>query len=250
VILADYAVIDATALNRIREGPTALQSILCEGSAGMWSMFVNGLSELLTQMALWLDGSYGLAVIAMAIAIRLLLLPITLHAAEQAWRRQCTLIQLKPELERLRERHAKEPAAYATAMQALYRKHGVTRGWGSSLLTAAVQAPLGAGIYAAIRQGVAGAGSFLWITRLARPDMWLAIAVSLLSCAAIMLNPTMPEQVRTALHWLPALAALLLTWHLSAGLCLYWAGAGSVGVLQAALLRRRIARTHKPRLRL
>jgi YidC/Oxa1 family membrane protein insertase len=208
----------------------------------MWSTFVEGLSWLLTHLAQWLDGSYGLAMIIMAIAVRLLLLPITLQAAEQAWNRQHALMQLKPELERLRECHAKEPAAYASAMQALYRKHDITSGLGSGLLMVAVQAPLGAGIYAAIRQGVAGAGSFLWISRLARPDMWLAVLVSLLTCAAIMLNPAMPEQARTVLHWLPALMTLLFAWHLSAGLCLYWAGAGSASVLQAALLRRRIAR--------
>jgi YidC/Oxa1 family membrane protein insertase len=216
----------------------------------MWSTFVEGLSGLLTHLAQWFDGSYGLAVIAMAVAVRLLLLPITLQAAEQAWHRQHTLIRLKPELERLRERHASEPAAYASAMQALYQKHGITSGLGSGLLLALVQVPLGAGLYAAIRQGVAGAGSFLWINKLARPDLWLAIAVALLSSTAILLNPTMPEQVRTVLHWLPVLITLLFTWHLSAGLCLYWAGAGSVGVLQAALLRRRIARTRKPSSRL
>jgi YidC/Oxa1 family membrane protein insertase len=212
----------------------------------MWSSFVVGLIALLAHLAQWLDGSYGAAVILMAIAVRLILLPATLHAAEQAWHRQHTLTRLKPELERLRERHAKDPAAYATALQGLYREHKVTGGLGSGMLTAIVQAPLGAGIYAAIRQSVAGAGSFLWIGRLARPDMWLAFIVTVLSWAAIMLNPSMSEQARTLLHWLPVIVTFLVAWHLSAGLCLYWAGAGSVGVLQAALLRRRVTRNSQP----
>ena len=208
----------------------------------MWSLFVHGLSELLTQLAQWLGGSYGLAVIVMAVAVRLLMMPMTLRAAEQAWQRQAQLTRLQPELTRLRERHAKDSAAYASAVQALYRQHGVNSGLGSGMLTAIVQAPLSVGIYAAIRQTAAGAGSFLWIPKLTRPDAWLAFIVALLSCAAIMLNPAMSEQTRTILHWLPAIIALLMTWHLSAGLGLYWAGAGSVSVLQAALLRRRMAR--------
>ena len=208
----------------------------------MWSLFVHGLSGLLTQLAQWLGGSYGLAVIVMAVAVRLLMLPMTLRAAEQAWQRQAQLTRLQPELTRLRERHAKDSAAYASAVQALYRQHGVNSGLGSGMLTAIVQAPLSVGIYAAIRQTAAGAGSFLWIPKLTRPDAWLAFIVALLSCAAIMLNPAMSEQTRTILHWLPAIIALLMTWHLSAGLGLYWAGAGSVSVLQAALLRRRMAR--------
>lgn len=214
----------------------------------MWSMFVDGLAGLLTQLAQWFDGSYGVAVIVMAIAVRLLLLPATLHAAEQAWHRQLKLAGLKPELEQLRERHAKDPTTYATGAQALYRQHGITSGLGSGMLTAIVQAPLGAGIYAAIRQSVGGAGSFLWIAKLARPDVWLALIVALLSCAAIMLNPSMSEQARTVLHWLPAIVTFLMAWHLSAGLGLYWAGASTVGVVQSALLRRRIARGSLKRL--
>jgi YidC/Oxa1 family membrane protein insertase len=209
---------------------------------GMWSMFVNAIGELLAQLAHGLNGSYGLAVIAMAVVVRLMMLPMTLHAAEQAWHRQAKLLKLKPELDRLRERFAKDPSAYATATHTLYRKHGVSGGLGSGMLTAIVQAPLGAGIYAAIRQSVAGAGSFLWIGKLARPDAWLAILVALMSCAAIALNPAMSEQARTAIHWLPVIVTLLVTWHLSAGLCLYWAGGTSVGILQAAMLRRRVNR--------
>lgn len=212
----------------------------------MWSTFVAGLGALLAHLAHALDGSYGAAVIVIAIMVRLILLPMTLHAAEQAWHRQHKLERLKPQLEQLRERHAKDPSAYATALQALYRKHNVTSGLGGGMLTAIVQAPLSAGIYAAIRQSVAGAGSFLWIGRLARPDIWLAFIVALLSGAALMLNPSMSEQARTILHWLPVVATLLVTWHLSAGLGLYWAGASSVGVLQAALLRHRVARSNPP----
>ncbi|MBE1161203.1 membrane protein insertase YidC [Dyella acidiphila] len=211
----------------------------------MWSMFVNGLSGLLTQLAQWLDGSYGLAILIMAMVVRLLLLPITLHAAEQAWHRQNALQKLKPELERLRERHAKDPAAYASALQGVYKQHGIGGGLGSGMLAAIVQAPLGAGIYAAVRQGVSGAGSFLWIGKLARPDLWLALLATLLTCVAMWLQPSMSEQARTLLHWLPVALVFLVTWHLSAGLGLYWAGAGTVGVLQSALLRRRIARSRR-----
>jgi YidC/Oxa1 family membrane protein insertase len=223
------------------------ESLAHAGTKIMWSMFVDGLSGLLTQLAHGLNGSYGLAVIVMAIAVRLLLLPLTLHVAEQGWHRQRKLLQLKPELERLRERHAKDPAAYARAMQDVYHQHGITSGLGSGMLTAIVQAPLGAGVYAAIRQGVAGAGSFLWIEKLMRPDIWLALIATLLSCAAMLLHPAMSEQARTLLHWLPVVVVFLVTWHLSAGLCLYWAGAGSVGVLQSALLRQRVARPSQPR---
>lgn len=208
----------------------------------IWSMFVEGISALLAQLALMLDGSFGLAIIALAMFVRLMLLPMTLKVAEQGWHRQRQMAALKPKLERLRERHAKDPAAYASATQALYREHGVTAGLGSSLRVAAVQAPIGAGIYAAIRQSVAGAGAFLWIPKLARPDLWLAVIVAALSLAAMWLNPAMPEQTLTLLQLLPVVISFVLVWHLAAGLGLYWAGSTSVNLLQILLLRRRIRR--------
>jgi YidC/Oxa1 family membrane protein insertase len=208
----------------------------------IWSMFVEGISALLAQLAQMLDGSFGLAIIALALFVRLMLLPMTLKVAEQGWHRQRQMAALKPKLERLRERHAKDPAAYASATQALYREHGVTAGLGSSLRVAVVQAPIGAGIYAAIRQGVAGAGAFLWIPKLARPDLWLAVIVAALSLAAMLLNPSMPEQTRTLLQLLPVVISFVVVWHLAAGLGLYWAGSTSVNLLQILLLRRRIRR--------
>lgn len=208
----------------------------------IWSMFVEGISALLAQLAQMLDGSFGLAIIALAMFVRLMLLPMTLKVAEQGWHRQRQMAALKPKLERLRERHAKDPAAYASATQALYLEHGVTAGLGSSLRVAVVQAPIGAGIYAAIRQGVAGAGAFLWIPKLARPDLWLAVIVAALSFAAMLLNPAMPEQTRTLLQLLPVVISFVLVWHLAAGLGLYWAGSTSVNLLQILLLRRRIRR--------
>lgn len=208
----------------------------------IWSAFVSMLGMVLTQLAQLLDGSYGLAVIALALFVRLALLPLTLKSAEQSWRQRQKLAVLKPEIERLREHHGKDLAAQSTALQALYRKHGVSTGLGSGLLTAIVQAPLGAGLYAAIRQSVAGAGSFLWIPKLARPDLWLALAVAALTYAAILLNPAMSMQAKTLLQLLPVVFSFFMVWHLAAGLGLYWAGSGSVSLLQAAILRHRVRR--------
>lgn len=210
----------------------------------MWSTFVEALSHTLSWMAHGLGGSVGLAVIALAMIVRLALLPWTLQLAERGWQRQQTMLALKPRLDALRERHGKDALAYARAAQALQKEHGLTGGPGSGLLVSAVQAPLGAGIYAAIRHSLAGAGSFLWIPRLARPDFLLALAVAALSYAALTLNPAMPAQMKTALQLLPVLVSFLMVWHLAAGFGLYWAGSSSVNVLQAALLRRRVARHH------
>lgn len=204
------------------------------------SSFVQPFADVLAQMAHLLGGSYGLAIVAIAVIVRLALMPLTLRLAEQGWHRQRRLQALKPTLDALRERHAGDPMTYARAAQALHKRHGIASGLGGGLLVSAVQAPVGMGIYAAIRQSVAAAGSFLWIPRLARPDFLLALAVAALTYAAIVLNPAMPAQMKTLLQMLPVLVTFLMVWHLAAGLGLYWAGSSSVNVLQVALLRRRV----------
>lgn len=210
----------------------------------MWSTYVHEFSSLLAHLAGWLDGSWGLAILLLAMVVRMVLLPMTLRTAEQNWLRQLKLQALQPKLERLRQRHADDPMAYAKAARELHRQHGITTGIGASLLVALVQAPLGIGVYAAVRQGAAKAGSFLWISKLARPDLLLALAVTGLALATMLLNPMLPEQARTLLQWLPVVMTFFVVWHLSAALVLYYAGSSSVGVLQAMLLRRRIGRHH------
>ncbi|WP_266157167.1 hypothetical protein [Dyella silvatica] len=77
-------------------------------------------------------------------------------------------------------------------------------------------------------------------TQLARPDLWLALAVAVLSYAAIWLNPAMSAQAKSLLQVLPVLISFFVVWHLAAALGLYWAGSSSVNLLQSALLRRRL----------
>lgn len=214
----------------------------------MWSAYVHEFSALLAQLATWLDGSYGLAILLLAMAARLALLPMTLHAAEQGWLRQLKLKPLQPELERLRKQHGGDPMAYSQAMRRLHKQHGIPTGMKAGLLAALIQLPLGLGVYTAVRDGVARAGSFLWIPKLARPDLVLTLIVTALSIAAMMLNPMLPEQARVLLQWLPVVMTFFVVWHLSAALVLYYAGASSVGLLQMALLRRRVRLhgTHLP----
>ena len=89
----------------------------------MWSTFVDGISGLLAQLADWMDGSYGLAVIVLALLVRLAMLPMTLKAAEQGWWRQQQLLALKPKLARLRERHAGDPAAQTALPTSLKKRN-------------------------------------------------------------------------------------------------------------------------------
>jgi len=82
-------------------------------------------------------------------------------------------------------------------------------------------------------------GRFLWIRNLARPDAILAVATGVLTCAASLLAPHLPQQSRVAVAMLPALLTLLFAWRLASGVVLYWAASTAVSGLQGVLLSRK-----------
>ncbi len=68
-----------------------------------------------------LGHNLGLAIIAMTIFIRLLLLPLTLPALKASKKMK----ELKPELDKLKKKHKENPQKFSQAQLELYKKHGV-----------------------------------------------------------------------------------------------------------------------------
>jgi YidC/Oxa1 family membrane protein insertase len=68
-----------------------------------------------------LGNNLGLAIIGATILIRLLLLPIMLPSMRSAQKMQ----QIKPEFDKLKEKHGNDKQALAKAQMELYQKHGI-----------------------------------------------------------------------------------------------------------------------------
>jgi len=121
----------------------------------------------------------------------------------------------------------------------LYKKRDVQLLDGAGFIGNLLQLPVFAGLFSAIKQGVGKGGHFLWITDISQPNILLALFVAALTFVSSALAPGTQQQGRTLFIILPAIVTLFFVWRLSAGLGLYWAASSLVGVLQAAMLRRK-----------
>jgi YidC/Oxa1 family membrane protein insertase len=205
----------------------------------LWTAFVDLLREILFGLAIPLGGNLGAAIIALSIGIRLALLPMTLRLAIRARETQRKLRSLAPELERLKKKHAADPLALAEATRALYQSHGVELVPSGMLRSLIIQAPIGAGLYQAITQGLVRGGRFLWVADLTHPDFVVALlAAALGSAAAAIAGAGAPESASRHAALISGIVTLIVAWRLAAGLGLYWAASSLVGALQAILVRR------------
>ncbi|TMF04910.1 MAG: hypothetical protein E6I38_12375 [Chloroflexi bacterium] len=208
----------------------------------MSSTLVDIVRAALFAMGHLFGGSMGAAIFTVSLLVRLALLPLTIRLARRAMAQQAILTSLQPQLERLKARHRDQPKELWRRTRALYRKAGYRPFSPPSILGTVVQAPLLAGVYGAVRSGIATGVRFLWIPNLARPDALLALTVAALTAAVTYLgirHATPPGRSVSLPVLVGTLVALVLFWRTSAALLLSW-GATTVGnVLQASLLARR-----------
>src|SRR5688500_3974647 len=91
----------------------------------MWSAFVELIRMTIFTAAQVCGGSLGAGILAVSVALRLALLPLTLRVARHARAQGEKLAALRPEIERLQRRHARDRARLMRETQALYAANGI-----------------------------------------------------------------------------------------------------------------------------
>jgi YidC/Oxa1 family membrane protein insertase len=210
----------------------------------IWNSLVDLLRAAVFATAHACNGSLGLAVCLVSLAIRLALLPLSVRLACRALAHQRRVQKLKPELDRLRKIHARDPNTLWQETAALHKRHGVKPVDSASLLGTLVQLPVLGAFFAALRRGIGTGARFLWVSDLSRPSAGLTAVVALLTVAGVALTPTVEPSRRMV--WIQLLLSAGLTiWFLSATSALFALATGAaslVGVLQALLVGRAIRR--------
>jgi YidC/Oxa1 family membrane protein insertase len=189
-----------------------------------------------------LGGNLGYGIIALSLAVRLSLLPWALRAAERSSVLREKMKNLRPRMEALQKRYAKDPAKLGTELQREYRDAGVNPIRDSGLGIGAIQAIVGIALFSVIRQGLNGVNPFLWIADLARPDRLLALFAAAGTVVALLVHPTngSGSQIALATGVLLGGVTLVFAWHIASGVALYWTSSAVVGIGQNLLLRRRL----------
>lgn len=203
------------------------------------------LAALMSSLASLFDGSMGWAILLLALAVRLALLPLTLHLSRKMLANQRKMKALQPQADAIKARLKDDPQQMFAAVSALYKEHGVKVFDRSSLLGALVQWPVFGLLYRAISQAGAGGRPFLWMKSLAVPDTALTAIVLVLTAVAAYCFPSGSDPSMLMMAVQVAVMAFMV-WKLSAGLGLYWAASSSVNVVQTLVLRRERQRAARP----
>lgn len=118
-------------------------------------------------------GNYGIAIILLTVLVRLCMFPISRKQAQSMIKLQ----ELRPEMDRIKEKHKTDMQKQSQAMQELYRKHGVNPLAGC--LPMLLQFPVFIGLYRGLavdielRQASLFGENVRWCSNLAAPDMLL-----------------------------------------------------------------------------
>jgi len=203
-----------------------------------WLAFVEIVRFALFAAAHLFGGSIGAGILAFSLALRIVMLPITVPAARKMREQQAKLRRLKPDLSRLSKRYKTDPLRLHEETMALYQQHGLSAtppGFGASL----AQWPVGVAVFTSLRAGIARNTSFLWIRDLTRPDFALALIAAGIAAATARLNAGDNHRVAMAIS---AGITLFIALKMSASIALYsiaWNGVSAAESLVLSVTERR-----------
>jgi len=188
-------------------------------------------------------GNYGLAIVALTIMVRLLLLP--LNAA--SFRSMKAMQDLQPEVQKLKE-SLPDKQQQQVAMMALYKKKGVNPLGGC--LPMVLQLPIFLGLYSALLLSVElrHAPFAIWIRDLSAPEklmiggVGVPVMVVLFVCSMLYQQwstpSTMDETQKKIMLIMPVVFGFAFFIHMPAGLTLYWLTSNIISIVQMKQLRK------------
>ncbi|MBM7563894.1 membrane protein insertase YidC [Paenibacillus sacheonensis] len=205
---------------------------------------VSPFSWLIDHFAGWFDGSFGLALIAITVLVRLALMPFMINQYKKQQTMRVKLAAMQPEMEAIKLKHAasKDPDKQRKQTEetmALYGKHGYNP-LAIGCLPMLLQIPILSGLYYAIRSNPEMAHhTFLWF-QLGSSDLvmpFLAAAVYLVQ--AIVARSSQPSQ--KGMGWIIYLSPIMMgafSFTAPAALPLYWCVGGLIMILQTLIAKR------------
>lgn len=202
----------------------------------MWQTFVqwfasviNVMYGLTVHMGL---PSYGLAIILMTIAIKLVMFPLT----QKQMHSMRAMQEIQPKTKYLQEKYKDNPEMMQKKMLELYQEYGVNPL--SGCLPLVIQMPIFIAFYQSLFNfkfvNEAHAG-FLWIPNIGNPDPYFILAILAAVTTYIqqrisMVNSNDPTQ-KTMLYFMPVFMAYI-AYKMPAGLPLYWVVFNILGIAQ------------------
>lgn len=208
-----------------------------------WSGFLSAPLLALLHLFYGVFKNYGLAIVALTILVRMLLLPLNAASFKSMQKMQ----ELQPELQRIKE-SIKDKQQQQIAQMELFKKKGVNPLGGC--LPILIQMPIFLGLYSALLLAIElrHAPFALWVKDLSVPEYLsfgaFHVPVLVVLFVVSMLYQqwstpsTMDETQKKIMLVMPIIFGFLFFIHMPAGLTLYWLTSNIISIAQMQQLRK------------
>ncbi|TWT00627.1 membrane protein insertase YidC [Planomicrobium sp. CPCC 101079] len=231
--------VSLVAVTLLLSGCTEYNQPISDSSEGFWNEYIVWPLVATITYFKGLLGTYGFAIIAVTIIIRLVLLPLMIKQTRSSKSMQ----EAQPALKALKEKYPSKDAVtqqkYQQEMMALFKEKGVNPMAGC--LPVVVQMPILIGFYHAISRmnntPSIDLGSFL-IFPLAEPSIILAIIAGVMQFVVLRTGPAMDNpQMKVMMYFMPIMI-IGFGVVLPSALTLYWVVGNIVSLIQNLVIYR------------
>jgi YidC/Oxa1 family membrane protein insertase len=204
---------------------------------GIFTVIAQPLHWLLAKLHA-LTGNWGWAIVLLVVLIKLALFKLS----EAQYKSFAKMRRVQPRIEALKERYGEDRQKFQTAMMELYKKEKINPMGGC--LPILVQIPIFIALYWVLLESVElrHAPWIGWIQNLTAPDPYFVLpALNLLTMWLTQkLSPTpgMDPMQKKMMQIMPLVFGVMFAFF-PAGLVLYWATNGALGLLQQWVITRR-----------
>lgn len=225
----------------------------------LFSGWTGGLSLLMLRVLQFfhnLTGNYGIAIILLTLAVRLVLFPIAQKQFKHMKESQAKMERLKPLLDQLKEKYKDDQQRQQQEQMKLMQQHGIVQGQLKGCLPMFLQLPIFIALFYTLQRAIElrGATFVWWITDLSVEDaaFYIPFPVALPLVGYVLSFNVLPI-INTAITWVqmkkssPTAPAdptqkmmmnimpvfmLVLLWPWPSGLFIYWTCSSLFGVVQ------------------
>lgn len=208
--------------------------------------FVQPFTDALQLIAGFFNDSYGIAIIVITLAVRLVLMPLMLKTYKNSQAMRVKMNDMKPKLNEIQEQMKKtadkeEKQKLQSEMMGLYQQHGVNP-MQMGCLPMVIQMPIFIALYYAIRSShEIATHSFLWFD-LGHTDIIMAlIAASIYFVQSRMTLINAPEEQKGMMKVMGLVSPIMigvLSLNAPSALPLYWTAGGLFLIVQTYLSKK------------
>ncbi|KRL61942.1 membrane protein insertase YidC [Latilactobacillus fuchuensis] len=216
-------------------------SAVNSSSTGIWDHYIiYNFSRFLLWLADLFGGSYGWAIVAFTLIIRIIILPLTWWQSKSMLKQQ----EVAPEIQALQKKYAAKDTETQQKLreetQKLYAEAGVNPVVGC--LPLVVQMPVLIALYQAIyRTAALKSGTFLWM-ELGKADPYFIMAI----LAAIftfgtsyltMLSQPTKNAASSAMLWVMPVMIFVMAMNIASAVSIYWVVTNAFSVAQTMVIQ-------------